>query len=172
MAILRGGLIGCGYFANNHLNAWRDVDGAEIVAVCDQDEGRLKLAAEMFSVARTYTDAGSMLKGEDLDFMDLVTQVPSHRALVELVASHGVHAICQKPFAPTLDDSREMVVACQRAGVTLMVHENFRWQRPVRALKVASEKTMRYLHTNTEKKASAVAGLSFNRTTTTPLKVG
>ena len=32
--------------------------------------------------------------------------------------------------------------------------------------------TKRYIHTNTEKKASAVAGLSFNRTTSTPSKVG
>ena len=29
---LRGTLVGCGFFAANHLNAWRMVDGVEIVA--------------------------------------------------------------------------------------------------------------------------------------------
>jgi predicted dehydrogenase len=33
-----------------------------------------------------------------------------------------------------------MAVACKQAGVMLMVHENFRWQRPMRALKAAAEK--------------------------------
>jgi predicted dehydrogenase len=96
--------------------------------------------AATFSVPRVYTDAEEMLKFEVLDFVDVVTQAPSHRALVELVASHGLPVICQKPFAPTLDDARAMVVACKQAGVILMVHENFRWQRPMRALKAAAEK--------------------------------
>ena len=137
---LRGGLIGCGYFANNHLNGWRDVTGADVVAVCDQDEARAQEAARTFSVPGVYADAKEMLKSESLDFVDVVTQAPSHRSLVELVASFDVHVICQKPFAPLLDDARAMVVACKQAGVTLMVHENFRWQRPVRALKVAAQK--------------------------------
>ena len=137
---LRGGLIGCGYFANNHLNGWRDVDGAEIVAVCDLDGERAQTAGERFGIEKVYTDAEAMLETQSLDFVDVVTQVPSHRPLVELVAGYGVSVICQKPFAPTLDDARAMVVACKRAGVQLMVHENFRWQRPVRALKEAAEK--------------------------------
>jgi predicted dehydrogenase len=39
-----------------------------------------------------------------------------------------------------MEDARAMVIACKQAGVHLMVHENFRWQRPIRALKAASEK--------------------------------
>ena len=134
---LKGGLIGCGYFANNHLNGWRDVAGAGIVAVCDQDEARARAAAQTFGISKVYADAEAMLKAEALDFVDVVTQAPSHRMLVELAASYGVNAICQKPFAPELDDARAMVVACRQAGVVLMVHENFRWQRPMRALKAA-----------------------------------
>ncbi len=36
---MRGAVIGCGFFAQNHLNAWRDMraDGVEVVAVCDLD---------------------------------------------------------------------------------------------------------------------------------------
>jgi predicted dehydrogenase len=46
--------------------------------------------------------------------------------------------ICQKPLAPTLEDARAMVQACENANVPFMVHENFRWQSPMRALKVAT----------------------------------
>lgn len=137
--VLKGALIGCGYFANNHLNAWRDVTGAELIAVCDQDVGRANKAAKTFGIANVYSDAGKMLQEQGLDFVDVVTQAPSHRPIVELVASYGVNVICQKPFAPTMDDARAMVIACKQAHVQLMVHENFRWQRPIRALKAASE---------------------------------
>jgi predicted dehydrogenase len=79
-----------------------------------------------------------MLASESLDFVDVVTQPAAHRALVELAARHRVHAICQKPLAPSLEDARAMVAACERAGVRFMVHENFRWQTPMRALKAAA----------------------------------
>ena len=132
---LKGGLIGCGYFSHNHLNGWREVDGVEIVALCDRDAQTLGATAEQFGINKTYTDATTMLESESLDFVDVVTQVSSHRQLVELAASLGTHVICQKPFAPSVADARKMVIACLQADVKLMVHENFRWQRPMRALK-------------------------------------
>ncbi|TIT86117.1 MAG: gfo/Idh/MocA family oxidoreductase, partial [Mesorhizobium sp.] len=42
MAALRGALIGCGFFAVNQMHAWRDIDGASIVAICDRDPERLR----------------------------------------------------------------------------------------------------------------------------------
>jgi D-apiose dehydrogenase len=73
---------------------------------------------------------GAMLAAEKLDFVDIITTVESHRPLVELAAGHGLPVICQKPFALDMADARAMVEACERAGVPLMVHENFRWQSP------------------------------------------
>jgi predicted dehydrogenase len=130
--MLRGGLIGCGFFAANHLNAWAGVEGAEIVALCDRDPGRLAAAAQRFAVGRSYADAAEMLATERLDFVDIATTVPTHRPLVELAAGAGVHMICQKPFADGMADARAMVAAAAAAGRTLMVHENFRWQSAIR----------------------------------------
>ena len=128
---LRGTLVGCGFFAANHLNAWMDIEGVEIVAVCDLDPAKASNYARMFGIPRHYTDADKMLATEKPDFVDIVTTVESHRKLVELAARHNVAAICQKPFATNLEDATAMVAACARANVPLMVHENFRWQRPL-----------------------------------------
>jgi D-apiose dehydrogenase len=135
MAELRGGLIGCGFFSINHLHGWRDIEGASIVALCDRDPARLALVGDQFGIARRYADAAQMLTDERLDFVDVATTVASHRPLVELAARHGVAAICQKPFALSMADARAMVQACEAAGVPLMVHENFRWQSPIQALR-------------------------------------
>ncbi len=132
---LRGGLIGCGFFAVNHLHGWRDARDADIVAICDSNADRLGAVGEQFSIAQSYADAEEMLAVEDLDFVDVATTAASHRALVELAARHGVHVICQKPIAPSLIDAKAMVAACDAAGVRMMVHENFRWQSPIQRAK-------------------------------------
>ncbi|MDB5515367.1 MAG: oxidoreductase-like protein [Tardiphaga sp.] len=133
-SIYRGALIGCGFFARNHMETWRREPRAEIVAVCDLDPARARAMASGFGIDRVYTDAADMLKSETLDFVDVATTAPSHRQLVCLALAHGIAAICQKPFAETLDDAHAMVMAAQNAGRPLMVHENFRWQRPFRKL--------------------------------------
>ena len=131
---MKGALIGCGFFAQNHLHAWRDIVGVEIVALCDTDEQRLQTTAQSFNIARTYTDAAEMFAEGGFDFVDIATTVPSHRSLVEMAAKAGAHIICQKPFAENMDDAREMVKVAEVAGKTLMVHENFRWQSPIQAV--------------------------------------
>jgi len=132
---LRGAVIGCGFFAANHLHGWNDLEDAEIIALCDRDPARLEAASRDFGITKTYDDAAALLASERLDFVDIATTVESHRPLVELAARHGVPAICQKPFALSLEDAQAMVEACRSAGVPLMVHENFRWQSPQMRLK-------------------------------------
>lgn len=131
---LRGGLIGCGFFAQNHLNAWADVEGAGLVAVCDRDRAKAEAAAAKFGIPAVYDDAEAMFAAERLDYVDIATTMPTHRPLVELAARHKVPTICQKPFAPTLPDCVAMVEACEAASVPLMVHENFRFQTPLLAV--------------------------------------
>ena len=140
MKPLRGVLVGCGFFAANHLHAWSDLEGIEIAAVCDRDRGKAEAAAARFGIARAYDDAEQMLRTEKPDFVDIVTTAASHRELVELAAAQGVPAVCQKPFALDTADARAMVEACAGAGVPLMVHENFRWQSPLMAVKEAMER--------------------------------
>jgi predicted dehydrogenase len=136
-ANLRAAVIGCGFFAQNHLQAWRDLGaaGVELTAVCDLDAAKAAEAARAFGVPRHYSDARSMLEAEAPDFVDVVTTMPSHRPLVELAAAHRVPVIVQKPFAPAIADCRAMVEACAAAGVPLMVHENFRFQTPILAVR-------------------------------------
>ena len=131
----RGVLIGCGFFAENHLHAWAETEGAEIVAICDLVPVRLAAIGDRFGIGRRYTDAAEMIEAERPDFADIATTATSHRGLVELCAPSVATIICQKPIAESLADARAMVNACETHATQLIVHENFRWQRAFTVMK-------------------------------------
>ena len=135
MAVLKGALIGCGFFAVNHMHGWRDAQGAEITAICDRDAERLKIIGDQFGIGRRYAGADALFAEGGFDFVDIATTVQSHLPLVAMAAAHGVPVICQKPFALTIADAKLMVDACRKAGVPLMVHENFRWQSAIQTVR-------------------------------------
>lgn len=131
----RGALIGCGFFAENHLHAWSGMQDTEITALCDVDETRLEAMANRFGIEKRYLSAQEMIAQESLDFVDIATTVGSHRGLVEICAPHVATVICQKPFAETIADAQAMVDHCLALGTNLIIHENFRWQRAFQEMK-------------------------------------
>jgi predicted dehydrogenase len=131
---LRAAVLGCGFFAQNHLHAWKELPGVELVAVCDVVPERARAAAATFG-ARAYLDAAELLAREEVDFVDIATTAPTHRELVELAARHGKAVICQKPLAWDLADAEAMVAACRERRLPFMVHENFRFQHPMREVR-------------------------------------
>ena len=131
----RFAVIGAGFWSQFQVAAWQELGRAQCVAVCDTDAAKAAQLASTCQAARDYTDPEKLLAEEQLDFVDIITPPSTHRPLVELVARHGVDVICQKPLAESLADAESMVNGCRAAGVKLLVHENFRWQTPIRALK-------------------------------------
>lgn len=138
---VRVALAGCGFFARNHLHAWKDLeaDGAALVAVCDIDPAKAEAAAREFGVPYWYGDFADMLQAERIDLLDIVTRMETHRPLVEKALEAGVATIVQKPFASNWEDAVAMTEAAERAGTFLAVHENFRFQAPMRRVREVIE---------------------------------
>lgn len=127
-SILRGGIIGCGFFAGRHIEGWRRIPEVEIVAAADPRLDR----AEQFA-RNGYRSADEMFDREPLDFVDIVTRVETHLPLVRLAVERKIPIICQKPIATGWLTALEIVDTAESAGVPLMIHENWRWQAWYRA---------------------------------------
>jgi predicted dehydrogenase len=125
---LRGVAVGAGYFSQYHFEAWRRIGQAEIVALCGLDAAQTGETARTYGIPRTYTDVVAMLDREQPDFVDIITPPQTHLELARLAAKRGVHILCQKPLAPTMKEARAIVDSAAKAGVRLMVHDNFRFQ--------------------------------------------
>jgi predicted dehydrogenase len=116
--------VGAGYFSQFHVAGWRALAGhAELVAWCDRDIDRARKTE-----APPFSSCERMLDEARPDLLDVVTPPQTHLDLVRAAAERGIPVICQKPLAPTYAEAVQIVEAAERAGVPLVVHENFRWQ--------------------------------------------
>ena len=137
MRDMRVAIFGAGFWAQFQIAAWRELPGVEIVALANRTVGKAEALAARFGIPRVYGDPAELLRQEQPDVADIVTEVPGHEPLVLLAAEHGTPVICQKPMGPDLDACQRMVATCRAAGAPFFVHENFRWQAPMRAVKHA-----------------------------------
>lgn len=132
---LRYAVFGAGFWAQFQIAAWQEVGGVDLVAVYNRTRARAEATAQRFGIPRAYDDAEELLRNEQLDFMDIITEVPGHAPLVLLAAQYRIPVICQKPMAADWETARRMVRVCREAGIPLYIHENFRWQTAIRATK-------------------------------------
>ena len=128
-------VLGAGFWSQFQIPAWLELSGVECAALCDIDGAKAKGLADRFGVPRHFDDPEELLRSVRPDILDVITSPETHRDMVALAAKHGVPVICQKPLANDLKTAREMVAICRDANVPLFVHENWRWQRPLRELK-------------------------------------
>lgn len=150
MSVSRVAIVGCGYFAQFHHDAWSRIEDAEVVAVCDRDEDKARAAAASHVDAEAFADVSEMLDRISPDLVDIVTPPETHAALITLCCARGIDAICQKPLAPSLEEAERIVEEAERAGITLVVHENFRFQPWYREIKrCLSEGQLGKLHAAT-----------------------
>ncbi len=134
---VRVAVVGTGYFSRYHFDAWRRIAGVELVAVCSLDAAGLVDAAARYLIPRQFADVGDMLDATRPDLLDIVTPPPVHLEILSQAAARGVNVICQKPLGGDLDTARQMVRLAADAGITFVVHENFRfqpWYREARRL--------------------------------------
>ncbi len=135
MRELRFAVLGTGFWARYQLAAWLELTGARCVALYNRTAAKAEKLAGEFVVPSVYSNAEELFEKERPDFVDIITDVGTHRRFVEMAARHKVPVICQKPLAPSLVDAEAMLDSCRKAGVPLFVHENWRWQTPIRELK-------------------------------------
>jgi len=134
---LRGALLGAGNIAlKSHAPQWtgherlrQDVD---IVAVADLSPSNLERVRGILPGARTYCRAEELLAREEIDFCDICTPPFTHRILIERAVARGLHVICEKPLAPTIEDAELIAAAIRRAGIVFQpchqYHHSPQWQ--------------------------------------------
>ena len=112
MKKLRVGVIGLG-MGRAHIEGYRSHPGAEVVAIADPNEQRLKDAGDRYSIPGRYADAPSMLRREKLDVVSVATPNKFHKPLAIAALEAGCHVLCEKPMAMNATEARAMLAAAR-----------------------------------------------------------
>jgi len=130
---LRIGLVGCGNFGKELGRYFLEV--ADIVALCDLRPERTAETAKALGLdVPRFTDYRKMFSSCSMDAVVVTAANFAHAEITVAAAGAGLHVFCEKPMARTVPECWEMVRACRRNGVKLMVGHKRRLRPPWRRM--------------------------------------
>ena len=140
---LQVGLIGHGFMARAHSNAWRQAPRffplpaeVRLRTICGRNERALSKAADALGWETTATDWRAVVADPAIDLIDICTPNDSHAEIAIAAAAAGKAILCEKPLARDVAEAERMAAAVKRARVVNMVCHNY---RRVPALALARE---------------------------------
>ena len=109
-----------------HAQVMARMQQVDLVGVCDLDAALATRVADECGT-RAYTDFATMLEEASPEGVSLCTNPKTHLPLGQELAQRGIHVLCEKPMAPTVDQCLALCEACEQANVTLMIAQKKRF---------------------------------------------
>lgn len=133
------GVLGYGFMGHIHTDMIKGLEGAEVVAVCDNDPEKLKDAPENMV---QYTNMDDLFADENVNTVLISISNHVHKEAVIKAARAGKHILCEKPAAMSVKEFDEMMKVVEECGVKFSVHQQRRWDKDFRISKEVFDKKM------------------------------
>lgn len=120
---VRYAVVGLGHFAQEAvLPAFKHAPNSELVAVVSGDPHKKARVPRQYKVPFIvgYEEYDDFLATGEVDAVYIVLPNHLHADYTIRAAKAGVHVLCEKPLAVTVDECKRMIAACKKAGVKLM----------------------------------------------------
>ncbi|WP_374016743.1 Gfo/Idh/MocA family oxidoreductase [Paenibacillus thiaminolyticus] len=128
-------IIGAGQIGKHHLNEYKRVGGADIVAVCDINEAEARRVAEANHIPHVYTDFRELLKRDDIEAVDVCLHNNFHAPVSIAAMEAGKHVYCEKPIAGSYRDGAAMLKAARATGKMLHIQLSTLYTKETKAAK-------------------------------------
>ena len=127
-------VIGAGMAGRAHAAGYRAATAAfgpglpdvALVAIADLNKDAAVDTARRFGYQRAEADWQAIAEAPDIDVVSVVVANHLHREIVEGLLAAGKHVLCEKPFAPTIEDAEAMVRAAEASSRQTAVGFTFR----------------------------------------------
>ena len=123
---LRIGIVGCGQLGRWHFDAYRKNSQVEFAAFVDTNvESAERFAAE--GTGKAYASTKDMIANERLDGVSVCTIPSTHRDIVLDLLEAGIHVLCEKPLAVSVDQAKDMTAKATEKNLLLLTAFKFRY---------------------------------------------
>jgi predicted dehydrogenase len=134
-APLRAGVIGLGWAGRQHMAAYADLDGVELVALAGMEPQLLHTLGDTYAVEQRFADWQQLLAEAELDVISVATPTVLHAPITVAALNAGLHVLSEKPIAESADVAQTMVQAARDNDRVLEVSFNHRRRGDVQACK-------------------------------------
>ncbi|WP_137290797.1 Gfo/Idh/MocA family protein [Natronorubrum halophilum] len=116
----RIGVVGSGFMAETHVDAYDRIDDATVTAIASPNTAAAFVERTGLE-ATTHGSVEALLDDADVDVVDICSPTPTHHPIVETAAERGVDVFCEKPIAGSLEDAQAIADAADNADISLMI---------------------------------------------------
>ena len=132
---LRVGVVGLGWAGQQHLAAYRAIEGVEVIALAGKESDVLADLGARHRVPHLFPDWEDLVALPGLDAVSVAVPTFLHAPIAVAALGRGLHVLSEKPIARNGVEGRQMVEAAKRANRVLDVAFNHRRRGDVLALK-------------------------------------
>ncbi|WP_423148267.1 Gfo/Idh/MocA family protein [Rubrolithibacter danxiaensis] len=123
--VLRVAIMGLGSYGTRVAEAMQSCKRAKLVGVISGTPSKIKDWQSKYGIpdknCYNYENFDRVKDNKDIDAVYVITPNALHHDQVIRVAKAGKHVICEKPMAINAKEGQEMVNACKKANVKLLV---------------------------------------------------
>lgn len=125
--IVNVAVIGTG-MGRYHMQDYSTLPDAKLVAICDLNEAEARFFAEKYGAPHVFSDYRRLFELPGLDAVSIAVPNYLHAPITLAALEAGLHVLCEKPMATTVEDATAMVEKARAVGKRLMVHMNMRFR--------------------------------------------
>ena len=120
-------IVGCGMYAHVVMEYIGDMTDEVDISFASRDIEKARAYCEQYGGSAYYGSYEDAASDPRVDALYFITPHDLHLENTRLAAKHGKHVLMEKPIARTIQEARKLIDVTQRAGITLMIGENFRF---------------------------------------------
>jgi predicted dehydrogenase len=133
-ALMRVGVIGCGYWGPKLVRNLHDMPDVELALVADLRQDRLAQITELYPAVSSTTNHREIIDG-DVDAVIVATPIRSHFRLAREALLAGKHVLVEKPITLRSEEAQELIELAESKNLILMVGHTFQFNPAVEAVR-------------------------------------
>ncbi len=144
MKKIRYAVVGLGHISQAALlPAFKNAKNSVLAALVSDDSQKRQELAQRYRVnpefTYSYEEYDDCLKSGDIDAVYIGLPNHMHCEYTVRAARAGVHVLCEKPMAVTEKECKQMIAACEQAGIKLMIAYRLHFEEAnLEAVKIAT----------------------------------